>query len=51
MVEFEEPIGLFQFLELEEYLGVQLGRPVDLVSKQALKPRIGRHILQEVIAV
>ena len=51
LVEFKEPIGFFQFLELEEYLGVQLGQPVDLVSKKALKPRIGRRILREVMTV
>ena len=48
LVEFEEPIGLFKFLELEEYLSDLIGRKVDLVSKKALKPRIGKHILREV---
>jgi len=48
LVEFKEPIGLFKFLELEEYLSELIGRKVDLVSKKALKPRIGKHILSEV---
>jgi predicted nucleotidyltransferase len=48
LVEFKEPIGLFKFLELEEYLSDLIGRKVDLVSKKALKPRIGKHILGEV---
>jgi predicted nucleotidyltransferase len=48
LVEFVEPIGLFKFLELEEYLSDLIGRKVDLVSKKALKPRIGKHILKEV---
>jgi len=51
LVEFERPIGLFKFLELEEYLGNLIGRKVDLVSKKALKPHIGRYILKEVIYV
>lgn len=51
LVEFEQPVGFFRFLELEEYLDEQLGHKVDLVSKQALKPQIGRQILQEVIPV
>jgi len=51
LVEFSSPIGLFQFLELEEYLGSRLGRKVDLVSKKALRPRIGAHILKEVVMV
>ncbi|MGB7533053.1 MAG: nucleotidyltransferase family protein [Halobacteriota archaeon] len=48
LVEFKEPIGLFKFLELEEYLSGLIGRKVDLVSKKALKQRIGKHILREV---
>ena len=48
LVEFVEPIGFFKFLELEEYLSDLIGRKVDLVSKKALKPRIGKHILREV---
>lgn len=51
LVEFEEPIGFFKFLELEEYLEARLGRKVDLVSKKALKPRIGSYILKEVLMI
>ena len=51
LVEFERPIGLFKFLELEEYLSALLGVKVDLVSKKALKPHIGEHILKEVVMV
>ena len=49
LVEFHKPIGFFKFLELEEYLEKIIGRKVDLVSKKALKPRIGKYILDEVI--
>lgn len=48
LVEFDKPIGFFRFLELEEKLSGWLGAPVDLVTKAALKPNIGRHILEEV---
>ncbi len=51
LVEFESPISLFKFLELEEYLEKILGRKVDLVSKKALKPNIGKRILREVVSV
>lgn len=51
LVEFEKPIGLFEFMDLEEYLMKILGAKVDLVSKKALKPRIGKHILQEVVYI
>jgi len=48
LVEFERPISLFKFLELEEYLSNLIGMKVDLVSKKALKPHIGKHVLKEV---
>ncbi len=51
LVEFKEPIGLFKFMDLEEYLKNLLGIKIDLVSKKALKPYIGKHILREVIYI
>lgn len=51
LVEFEKPIGFFRFLELEEYLSNLLSRRVDLISKKALKPYIGKHILEEVVTL
>jgi len=51
LVEFAEPISLFEFMDLEEELTEILGLNVDLVSKKALKPRIGRQILKEVIYI
>ena len=48
LVEFNRPVGFFKFLELEERLSEWLGRKVDLVTKAALKPHIGRRILNEV---
>jgi hypothetical protein len=48
-VEFEKPVGLFDFIALEEYLSSLLGAKVDLVSKKALKPKIGERILSEVV--
>lgn len=51
LVEFEEPVGLFEFMALENYLSDLLGVKVDLVSKKALKPHIGEHILEEVIMI
>jgi len=51
LVEFSEPIGLFVFLDLEEYLQSIFGLKVDLVSKKALKPKIGEYILNEVVYI
>jgi predicted nucleotidyltransferase len=51
LVEFEEPISLLKFVELENYLTDVLSIKVDLVMKDALKPRIGKHILEEVVNI
>ena len=48
LVSFDRPLGFFKFLELEERLSEWLGATVDLVTKNALKPHIGNHILNEV---
>ncbi len=50
LVEFNRPVGLFAFMDLEEYLSMILkAKKIDLVTKKALKPHIGAHILKEVI--
>ncbi|MGB9927989.1 MAG: nucleotidyltransferase family protein [Methanosarcina sp.] len=51
LVEFDEAPGLFEYIRLEDYLSEILGIKVDLVMKSALKPAIGKRILEEVIAV
>ena len=51
LVEFRETPSLLKFIELENYLSDLLGLKVDLVMKQALKPRIGQRILEEVVLV
>jgi len=51
LVEFEESarLSLLDFIGLENYLSEELGVKVDLVEKSSLKPRIGKHILEEVV--
>jgi predicted nucleotidyltransferase len=54
LVEFEEPssnLTLLDFIRLENYLSEVLGIKVDLVERHALKPRIGKHVLEEVVNV
>jgi len=48
LVDYSEPVSFFQFLELEEYLENLFHMKVDLVSKTALKPKIGEQILREI---
>jgi predicted nucleotidyltransferase len=51
LVEFSKPIGLFQFIELQQRLEELLGCKVDLGTPRSLKPRIREHVLQEAIRV
>ena len=51
LVEFERPLGLLSFVGLKNHLSDFLGMEVDLVMKRALKPRIGKRILEEVVYV
>ena len=49
LVEFYEIISLLDFVALERELSELIGEKVDLVMKSALKPRIGKNILREVM--
>ena len=53
LVEFDESAGLslLDFVGLENYLSDALGVKVDLVERSALKPRIGKRVLEEVVNV
>ena len=51
LVEFSSPIGLFDFIGLENFLTKTLDQKVDLVSKKALKPAIKDSILKEALYV
>ncbi len=49
LVEFERPVDMFSFLALEEALAALSGKRVDLVTRRALKPFIGRNILRDLV--
>ncbi len=51
LVQFDKKPGLFKYIELEDHLSELLGVKVDLVMKSALKPNIGKRILNEVEVV
>ncbi len=51
LVEFSRPVGFIHFMRLENYLSDLLKIKVDLVTKDALKPYIGKIILEEVVYV
>lgn len=47
IVEFSQPIG-WKFFTLEKFLEQYFGVPIDLVTKDALKERIKKPILNQV---
>ena len=51
LVTFSETPSLLKFIALENHLADLLGVKVDLVMQEALKPRIGQHIIQEMVSV
>lgn len=48
LVEFSAPIG-WEFIDLKEFLEEILGKKVDLVTVNALKPQLKDNILKEVV--
>jgi predicted nucleotidyltransferase len=51
LVDFDLPIGFFDFIRLENDLSKILGKKVDLITKKAIKPAVKDNILREVIYV
>jgi len=49
LVEFERPVSLFEFARLQRRLQELLGRRVDLVTREALKPPLRERILREAV--
>ncbi len=50
LVEFNGPIG-WDFIELNEYLELIIGKKVDLVSIKALKPQLKDDIINKVVYI
>lgn len=51
LIDYIEAPDLIELLELEEELSDRLGVPVDVVTKNGLKPRLRERILSEVVYV
>ena len=49
LVEFEEVPSLFELVGLKNELSDVLNMDVDVVMKSALKPHLGKRIVQEVV--
>jgi hypothetical protein len=51
LVEFNQPIGLFEFIRLKYFLENLIGSKVDLVTPDALHPALRDSILNEAVKV
>jgi uncharacterized protein len=49
LVDFDVVPGLLTFVRLKNHLSALVGVSVDLVMKRALKPYIGKKVLQETV--
>jgi predicted nucleotidyltransferase len=49
LVDFDDSPSLFEFARLRRRLAEILGRPVDLVTRSALKPQLRDRILGEAV--
>jgi hypothetical protein len=49
LVEFNRPIGLFEFVDVQERLEKILGAKVDLGMHGGLKPRMRERVLREAV--
>lgn len=51
LVEFSEPVGFFEFLDLKYFLEELFGKEIDLATRNALHPKLKDGILKEAIRV
>jgi hypothetical protein len=51
LVEFDRPVGLFEFIDVEEFLERVLGCSVDLGTPDSLHPRLRERVLREAVSV
>ena len=51
VVEFDRPVGAFEFLDLRDELAQTLGRSVDLVTPAAVEQRMWARVEREAVDV
>jgi len=51
LVEIPLPYGLFEFIDIKQSLEDALGKKIDLVDYQGIKPRIKESILQNQVQI
>jgi predicted nucleotidyltransferase len=51
LVEFDRPVGIFRFLELQNHLEALLGCSVDLGTPRSLKRGMRERVLSEAVEI
>jgi len=51
LVTFDRPVDFFEFLDLEDYLASLVGRRIDLVPRESIKPSLRERIEKEAVRV
>ncbi len=51
LVEFSEPISLLDLIAAENYIADLVGRKVDLVPREDIRPELKQVILEEVVYI
>jgi len=51
LVEFTEPVTLFELVRLENELTTRLGVELDLVTRASLKPGIDARVAEDIVYV
>jgi predicted nucleotidyltransferase len=51
LVEFGHPVGLFEFIDVKQFLEGLLGCSVDLGTARSLRPRLRDRVLREAVYV
>jgi len=51
LVEFDRPVGMFRFLELQNHLEALLGCSVDLGTPRSLKRGMRERVLSEAVEI
>ncbi|MGB8931435.1 MAG: nucleotidyltransferase family protein [Anaeromyxobacteraceae bacterium] len=49
LVDFDQPVGLFHFVRVQQWLEEILGCRVDLVMREAVRPQLRDRILAEAV--
>ena len=51
LVEFARPVGLFEFIDVQNYLEELLESRVDLGTPGSIRPRLRERVLREAVYV